>query len=512
MFKKILIANRGEIAVRIIRACREMDIRTVALYSEVDRKALHVLKADEAYSIGPAAAVESYLRIDKIIDVARRAGAGAIHPGYGFLAENPALAAACDDAGITFIGPSAASMELMASKTRARQAMHAADVPVVPGTNSGVKDADEASRVAESFGYPVMIKAAAGGGGKGMRLVLSPAEMASAFRDARSEAESAFNDSEVYIEKYVQNPRHIEIQVLGDRHGNVIHLGERECSIQRRHQKVMEESPSPLVDAAMRECMGEAAVKAARAARYYNAGTIEFLADSDRNFYFLEMNTRLQVEHPVTEMVTGIDLVKEQIRLAAGSKLSFRQSDIVFRGAALECRIYAEDPENNFFPSPGLIRSLEVPSGPGVRDDGGVYAGWTVPMDYDPLISKLVTWGSTRDEAIRRMQRAIGEYSVEGIRTNLSLFRRILAYPDFLEGKLDTGLIDRMLESARGAKSVMQTIAEADDRVKAAAVAAALFQMSSNGHAPSRDTFAVSSRWKLEGRRALMRHVIKPGE
>ncbi len=516
MFHKLLIANRGEIAVRIIRACREMGIRTVAVFSDADRAALHVLKADEAYPIGPAPATESYLRIDKIIDAAKKSGAEAIHPGYGFLAENPALAQACEDAGIVFIGPSAASMEAMGSKTNARQLMTRAGVPVVPGTTSGVKNAEEALRLAEQFGYPVMIKAAAGGGGKGMRMVASPAELPSAFRDARSEAENAFNDSEVYIEKYVENPRHIEIQILGDRHGNIVHLGERECSIQRRHQKVMEESPSPLVTPEMRRRMGEAAVKAARAAGYYNAGTIEFLADQNRNFYFLEMNTRLQVEHPVTELVTGIDLVKQQIRVAAGEKLSFAQDDIVFRGAALECRIYAEDPDNNFFPSPGRIESLEVPSGPGVRDDSGVYAGWTVPTDYDPLISKLAISGATREEAIDRMRRALGEYVVAGIKTNLGLFRKILQFPDFLEGRLDTGLIDRLpsTSQSRAAEASKMGDPENADRLKAAALAAALAYSgssraslgpaSSNGNAPDSGE-SPPSRWKQEGRRALLR-------
>ncbi|MCH8266524.1 MAG: acetyl-CoA carboxylase biotin carboxylase subunit [Acidobacteria bacterium] len=524
MFQKILIANRGEIAVRVIRACQEMDIRTVAVFSEVDRKCLHVLRADEAYPIGPAPATESYLRVDKILDVARRSGAEAIHPGYGFLAENPALAQACEQAGITLIGPSAASMELMGSKTRARQAMQAAGIPVVPGSDSGIADIQEAHRFADSIGYPVLVKAVAGGGGKGMRLVASPEELPSAYRDARSEAESAFSDSEVYIEKYLKTPRHIEVQVLGDRHGNMVHLGERECSIQRRYQKLVEESPSPLVDPAMRQRLGEAAVRAARAAGYYNAGTVEFLADAGRNFYFLEMNTRLQVEHPVTEMVTGLDLVKQQIRVAAGEKLPFGQEEVLLRGAALECRIYAEDPENSFFPSPGLIRALEVPAGPGVRDDSGVYAGWTVPVEYDPLISKLVTWGATRREAIDRMRRAIGEYCVEGIQTNLGLFQSILRFPDFLEGKLDTGLLDRLLEHKRleherllehkkigndkGAR--LHESPEDADRRRAAILAAALYEeaQARNAHPDSGNSRPSHNRWKLEGRRSLLRHPL----
>ena len=514
MFHKILIANRGEIAVRIVRACREMGIRTVAVYSEVDRKALHVLKADEAYCIGPAAATESYLRIDKIIDVAKKAGVEAIHPGYGFLSESSEFSEVSESSKFSFIGPSAASIKLMGSKTRSREVVQAAGVPVVPGTTAGIATAEEARRLADSFGFPVMVKAAAGGGGKGMRLVRSAEEMPSAFRDARSEAGNAFGDSEVYIEKYIEKPRHIEIQVLGDRHGNIVHLGERECSIQRRHQKVIEESPSPLLDADLRERMGEAAVRTARTASYYNAGTVEFLVDAQRNLHFLEMNTRLQVEHPVTELVTGLDLVKLQIRIAAGEALPFRQQDIVFRGAALECRIYAEDPDNSFFPCPGLIRALEVPSGPGVRDDTGVYAGWTVPVEYDPLLSKLITWGATRQEAIERMKRALDEYYVEGIQTNLGLFKAILRSPDFLEGRLDTSLIDRLLAREGGAgASIGRASREAldIDRQRAAALAAVLFETNRERIAEQdSEPMVPASRWKLEGRRALLRQRPLP--
>ena len=512
MFRKILIANRGEIAVRIIRACREMGIRTVAVFSEVDRKALHVLKADGAYPIGPAPAVESYLRIDKIIDVARKSGADAIHPGYGFLSENPELARACETAEIVFIGPSADAMEKMGSKTRAREIAMAAGVPVVPGTTQGIDSAEAAHEIANSVGYPVMVKASAGGGGKGMRLVGSPDEMPSGFRDARSEAENAFGDSEVYIEKYIEKPRHIEIQVLGDHHGNLVHLGERECSIQRRHQKVIEESPSPLVDAAMRQRIGEAAVKSTGAAGYYNAGTVEFLVDAQRTFYFLEMNTRLQVEHGVTEAVTGLDLVKLQIRIAANEPLPFRQDDIQLRGAALECRIYAEDPENNFFPCPGRITALETPAGPGVRDDSGVYAGWTVPVEYDPLISKLITWGATREEAIERMRRALDEYYIGGIKTNIALFKTILRFPDFLEGHLDTELIDRLLawdERHGGAPRRMSREAMETDRLKAAALAAVLYATTQvrNGPHDGIPAAAPESRWKQEGRNKLLRRL-----
>jgi acetyl-CoA carboxylase biotin carboxylase subunit len=509
MFKKILIANRGEIAVRVMRACREMGIATVAVYSEADRRALHVLKADEAYAIGPAPAKESYLRIDKILDVAQRCRAEAIHPGYGFLSENDDFARACEQAGITLIGPSASSMEMMGSKTRAREVAVAAGVPVVPGTTEPVKSGEEARRIAAQFGYPVMLKAAAGGGGKGMRQVRSEAEIEAALRDAQSEAQNAFGDSEVYIEKFIERPRHIEVQVLGDRHGTLLHLGERECSVQRRHQKVVEEAPSPFVDAAMRERMGEAAVRAARAAGYYNAGTVEFLVDQQRNFYFLEMNTRLQVEHPVTELVTGLDLVKLQIRVAAGEKLSDifpgGQADIRLRGAAIECRIYAEDPDNMFFPCPGLIRHIETPSGPGVRDDSGVYSGWTVPMDYDPLLSKLVAWAGTREEAIQRMRRALSEYHVSGIKTNLRFFESILNFPDFARGDLDTGLIERLLRDKAGDSARAPRPVSA--RTRAAAIAAALFHEQLGG-APVAAAGAATteeSRWQQAGRSSALR-------
>ncbi len=511
MFQKVLIANRGEIAVRIIRACRELGIATVAVYSEVDRKALHVLRADEAYPIGPAPAAESYLRIDRIVETARRSGAEAIHPGYGFLAENPALARACEESGIALIGPGAASMELMGSKTRARRAMIAAGVPVVPGVESGVETAEQAAALAAQFGYPVMVKAAAGGGGKGLRLVRSAAELPAAFRDARSEALNAFGDSEVYLEKYLERPRHIEIQVLGDRHGNLVYLGERECSIQRRHQKVVEECPSPLVDEPMRQRMGEAAVRAARAAGYWNAGTVEFLVDRDRNFYFLEMNTRLQVEHPITEMVTGLDLVKLQLAVAAGEPLPFSQESACggrggWRGAAIECRIYAEDPDNQFFPSPGAIAALVAPGGPGVRDDSGVYQGWTVPVEYDPLISKLVTWGRDRREAIERMRRALDEYFIAGIKTTIPFFRRLLENPEFLAGDLDTGLLDRLLAAP---PPPAEEGAAADLAADIAVIGAALYAAQRNGRPPSPqpDSAPRESAWKREGRRGLLRNA-----
>ncbi len=446
MFKKILIANRGEIAVRVIRACHEMGITAVAVYSDVDRASLHVRKADEAYPIGPAAASESYLNIARILDVAKQSGAEAIHPGYGFLSENARFARACADAGVKFIGPTAAAMNAMGSKTKARQAMERAGVPFVPGTAQGLESLAQAEEVAARIGYPIMLKAAAGGGGKGMRLVDSAQELKSAFDAARSEAERAFGDNEVYIEKAIVDPRHIEMQVLADEHGHTVYLGERECSLQRRHQKVVEESPSPIVDADMRRRMGETAVRVAQAAGYTNAGTVEFLVDQQKNFYFLEMNTRLQVEHPVTELVTGLDLVHLQIRIAAGEPLPFSQQNIAIRGHAIECRIYAEDPDNNFFPSPGKITLLLLPSGPGIRRDSGMYEGWTVPMDYDPLLAKLIGYGTDRDQAIGRLTRALSEYFVGGIKTNISLFRRILRHPDFRAAKIDTGFLDRLLK------------------------------------------------------------------
>jgi acetyl-CoA carboxylase biotin carboxylase subunit len=473
MFKRILIANRGEIAVRIIRACREMGIESVAVFSDVDRRALFVRKADHAYHIGPAQASESYLNIEKILDVARRSGAEAIHPGYGFLSENARFARACEHAGIKFIGPSAASMEMMGSKTRARQNMKKAGVPFVPGSEKGA-DVTASEKLAAEIGYPVMLKAAAGGGGKGMRLVRDPKDLRSAFEAAQSEAQRSFGDSEVYIEKFIENPRHVEVQIFADEYGNTIYLGERECSVQRRHQKVMEEAPSPIVTPEMRRKMGEIAVKAAKAAKYANAGTIEFLVDQQRNFYFLEMNTRLQVEHPVTELVTGLDLVHLQIRVAAGEKLPLAQEDISVRGHAIELRIYAEDPDNNFFPSPGRITRLISPSGPGVRRDSGMYEGWEVPLEYDPLLAKLIGYGETREMAIDRLRRALVEYFVGGIKTNIPLFRRILLHPDFRAGNIDTGFLDRLL-----AEPPVHD-ARTAERIPIAAIAAAIFASQQN--------------------------------
>ena len=498
MFRKVLIANRGEIAVRLVRALREMGIGSVAVYSDADRAALHVRMADEAEHIGPAASAESYLRIDRILDAARRRGADAIHPGYGFLSENAEFAAACESAGIVFIGPSADSIRKMGSKTAARELARSAGVPVVPGTERAIESLEAAREIAGQCGYPVMLKAAAGGGGMGMRRVDDEAGLAAALRDASSEAERAFRSAEVYIEKLIENPRHIEIQILGDRHGTMLSLGERECSIQRRRQKVIEECPSPLVAAhpEMRRAMGEAAVRAARAAGYYNAGTVEFLVDAGRNFYFLEMNTRLQVEHPVTELVTGLDLVGLQLRIAAGEPLGLTQEDIALRGSAIECRVYAEDPDRQFLPSPGKITRLAEPAGPGIRLDSGVYEDFTVPMDYDPLLAKLAVWAGTREAAIARMSRALEEYHVAGIRTNLDFFRRLMRDAEFHAARLDTGFIERFFERDRadGPASELHGIA-----CLVAALHARSHQQTETPRA------APYSRWRAEGREQLFR-------
>jgi acetyl-CoA carboxylase biotin carboxylase subunit len=496
MFRKVLIANRGEIAVRIIRTLREMGIGTVAVYSDADRTSLHVRMADEAVRIGPPPSAESYLRIDRILEAARKHSAEAIHPGYGFLSENADFAAACEDAGLAFIGPSAASIRAMGSKTAARQVAIAAGTPVVPGTSTSVT-LDEAGEFARQHDYPILLKAVAGGGGKGMRRVDAEPELESAYRNAASEAERSFRNPDLYVEKLIDRPRHIEIQVLGDTHGNMVHLGERECSLQRRHQKVVEECPSPLValHPGMRQEMGEAAIRAARAAGYYNAGTVEFLADANRRFYFLEMNTRLQVEHPVTELVTGLDLVRLQVEIAAGGRLPFTQDQISWRGSAIECRIYAEDPYNNFLPSPGKLTRLTRPLGPGVRLDGCVYDGWVVPMDYDPLLAKLAVWAETRDEAARRMIRALREYDVGGIRTNIGFFRQILEDPEFRAGRLHTGFIDEFF-ARRAAEQ------PPDEMRAVAALAAALHSAVAPSAAPQRES---ASRWLQCGREDLLR-------
>ncbi len=507
--KKILIANRGEIAVRVIRACRDMGIATVAVYSECDRTSLHVRMADEAFFIGDNPPRESYLRSDAIIAAARRARADAVHPGYGFLAENEGFASACRDAGLTFIGPTPEAIALMGSKTAARQAAIRAGVAVVPGTeeplNERVPDREVLS-IAERIGYPLMLKAVAGGGGKGMRMVESADDLPSALRAARSEAGSAFGDSAVYLERRILRPRHIEVQLLGDHHGTIVPFVERECSLQRRHQKVVEESPSMVVTPALRRAMTTAAAAVARTVNYTNAGTIEFLLDESGAFYFLEMNTRLQVEHPVTEMVTGVDLVEWQIRIARGEKLTLNPDALLQpRGHAIECRIYAEDPDNGFMPSPGRIAGLHVPQGPGVRDDSGAYEGGEVPIYYDPMISKLITWGESRPRALARMRRALSEYNVLGIKTTIPFFQWVLDDEDFVAARFDTSFIDRKLSDRNG-----RPLREAnEDHHELAAIAVALSRVvKGQSHQSGDGTTPVTiqpSRWKTDGRIASLR-------
>jgi acetyl-CoA carboxylase biotin carboxylase subunit len=440
-FKKILIANRGEIAVRIIRACHEIGIGSVAVYSDADRDALHVRMAMEAIRIGPPPSSESYLRIDRILDAARETGAEAIHPGYGFLSENAAFARACVDAGLVFIGPSGDSMDALGDKVRARKLMIDAGVPVVPGTPPLESDPKKAIALAEEIGYPVLLKASAGGGGKGMRVVNSSDELPSLLDQARGEAASSFGDDTIFLEKYVDRPRHIEVQIVADQAGNCVYLGERECSIQRRHQKLIEECPSPIITPEDREKIGALAVMAAKASGYVSAGTVEFLRGDDGSFYFMEVNARLQVEHPVTEMVTGIDLVQTMIDVAAGKDLPFTQDDIVLNGHAIECRIIAEDPAKNFMPAPGTIRGLRPPQGPGVRYDGGTYPGYEVPIYYDPMLAKLIVWGADRGQAIARMRRALDEYRVDGIKTSVPFHRKLMDSKDFIDGNMHTGYL-----------------------------------------------------------------------
>ncbi len=505
MFKKILIANRGEIACRVIRACREMNIRTVAVYSEADQNALHVRMADEAFLIGAPPSSESYLKWEKIIEVAQKSGAEAIHPGYGFLSENSEFVREVTDRGITFIGPPPEAMEGMGGKMSARKIAISADVPIVPGTTEPLKNYEEAREVAASFGYPVMLKASAGGGGKGMRLVENEHDLKNALDAAQSEAQSSFGDDAVYVEKAIVRPRHIEIQIFSDKHGNHVHLGERECSIQRRHQKVIEECPSPINSEKLRREMGECAVKVAKSVKYVGAGTVEFLvSDLDKSFYFLEMNTRLQVEHPVTELVTGIDLVREQINVAWGEKLSFTQADVKMQGHAIECRVYAEDPENNFLPSPGKITRLKLPQGSGVRDDGGIYEGSEISIYYDPMISKFCVFGRNRAEAIDRMRRALMEYEVGGIKTTLPFFREIVEDSEFIEGKLDTSFISRFM--ARKPETEPCEL-EKDLAVIAAAINFSTDKKTVQNNFNGR-TASQPSRWGLAGRKAQLQNRV----
>ncbi len=490
VFEKVLVANRGEVAVRVMRACRELGIPVVAVYSDADRDALHVLSADEAVHIGPSPSAQSYLNTERVLEAARRTGAEAIHPGYGFLSENAAFARACEAAGIRFIGPSPDVIEQMGEKTSARRIALAAGVPVVPGSLEPSSDRAALEAEAARIGFPVMLKAAAGGGGKGLRLVRVAAGLGPAVERASSEARSAFGDERLYLEKAIERPRHIEIQVLADCHGNAVHLFERECSIQRRHQKVIEESPSPLVTPELRDRMGRLALRLVAQAGYVNAGTLEFLVDQELHPYFLEMNTRLQVEHPVTEMVTGVDIVEQQIRIAAGERLAFRQDDLEQRGHAIECRVYAEDPTRGFLPSPGRIRDLRVPGGPGIRDDGGVYTGWTVPVEYDPLISKLVAYAPTREGAIARLARAVAEYRIVGIRTTLPFFAWVLEQPAFIAGDLDTGFIDERMPQALGDPSPEM------ERVAAIAAALSAYRARRVSQARGGDQGRASAWWR----------------
>ena len=449
MFKKILIANRGEIAVRIIRACRELGVRCVAVYSTADRTSLHAQIADEAVCIGPPATKDSYLNMNAIIQAALNTGAEAIHPGFGFLSENAEFARLCEKNGIVFIGPSYKSIEMLGDKAAAKETMAAAGVPVIPGSKGAVKSLAEAKKLAEKCGYPVLVKASAGGGGRGIRRVDSPKDLEAQMTAAQQEAKNFFGDDTVYIEKFLINPHHVEIQIIADTHGNYIYLGERDCSMQRRNQKVLEECPSPIVDCELRKKMGQAAVTAAKQSGYYNAGTIEFLVDENSDFYFMEMNTRIQVEHPITEEVTGFDLVKAQIEIAAGEKLRVEQDDIELRGHAIECRINAEDPAHNFRPSPGTINALYVPGGPGIRIDGAVYQGYTITPYYDSMISKLIAHGSDRDDAIRKMRWALSEFIVDGVDTNIDFQLEIIKQPEFLSGNYDNGFLNRFMDKKK---------------------------------------------------------------
>ena len=500
MFKRILIANRGEIAVRIARACRELDIETVAVYSEADRESLHVKYADYAYAIGPAPSAQSYLNIERIIDVAKTSRSEAVHPGYGFLAENSQFATRCMTEGIIFIGPSPEVIDQMGDKVKARAIMKAAGVPVVPGSDGILNSEAEVLKTLEAIGYPCMLKAVAGGGGKGLRLVRSRREVSSAFRAVGSEAASSFGDPRLYVEKYIEKPRHVEIQILADKYGRVLHLFDRECSIQRRHQKVIEESPAPGLDDRTRRRIGRIAIQGARAVRYVGAGTLEFLLDQEQNFYFLEMNTRLQVEHAVTERVVGIDLVKAQIEIAAGGYLPWRQRHITQTGHAIECRIYAEDAENDFMPCPGKIEGLRLPEGLGLRNDCGVYEGAEVPIYYDPMIAKLITWGENRVEAILRMRRALREYQVRGIKTNISFHQWILRHPRFMSGNVNTGFIDQEYRST----SKEEVFPHKEIALASAAIAAMHREQESTLGLLAKGA-AEASKWRERGKRTALR-------
>jgi acetyl-CoA carboxylase biotin carboxylase subunit len=501
MFKRILIANRGEIAVRIIRCCRELDIETVAIYSEADRESLHVKYADYAYLVGPPPSTESYLAIDRILDAAKKSGADAIHPGYGFLAENSEFARACQEAGIMFIGPSPRVIEEMGDKVKARAIMKAAGIPVVPGSEI-LNSEEEVVLAAANVGYPFMLKAAAGGGGKGLRMVRSSREIPSAYRAVRSEAASSFGDARLYLEKYIDRPRHVEVQILADRHGKVVHLYDRECSIQRRHQKIIEECPAPALDYKARRNIGRIAIQGARAVNYVGAGTLEFLLDRNMNFYFLEMNTRLQVEHAVTERVVGIDIVKAQIEVAAGGYLPWRQRHISPTGHAIECRIYAEEPENDFMPCPGRIEGLRLPEGLGVRNDCGVYEGDAVPIHYDPMIAKLIVWGEDRVEAIGRMRRALREYQIRGIKTNIPFHQWILRHPRFMAGNFNTGFIDEEYRYMR-----KEEILPHKDIALASAAIAALRREQERTVSLLQRGAAEKSHWRDTGRKESLRSI-----
>ena len=494
MFKKILIANRGEIALRIVRACRELEIRAVAVYSDADRDSLHVRFADEAYHIGEASPEKSYLNFDRIIDAVKKSGADAIHPGYGFLAENHHFAARCEQEGIPFIGPTAEAMALVGDKIAARKTVSKTKAPLILGMTSASRDIGEYKKFADEIGYPVLIKAAMGGGGKGMRIVRAQKELDKAIEFARSEAKSAFGDDTVYIEKYIEQPRHVEVQILADHHGNAIHLFERECSIQRRYQKIVEESPSPALDDATRRKMGDAAVQIAKAVGYRNAGTIEFLLDKNRKFYFLEVNARIQVEHPVTELVVGKDLVKAQIMLADGAPLPWKQEDIVQKGHAIEVRVYAEDPDNNFMPSPGLVQHLVEPSGPGIRLDSGIYEGFTIPINYDPIISKLIAWAETRQYCLERMVRALREYRIVGVKTTLKLLKQIMEDERFRSGNFSTHFLE-------GFKLCDDEI----DMARLAAIAAISEELAPKVQTTEIKGDKVGSKWKLINRMRAMR-------